>query len=49
VVVDDWELVRLGLRAVLGQLGVWVIAEAGLARDGLRAVRSAAAGLLVLG
>ncbi len=49
MVVDDWELVRLGLRAVLGQLGVWVIAEAGLARDGLRAVRSAAAGLLVLG
>ncbi len=49
VVVDDWELVRLGLRAALGQLGVWVIAEAGLARDGLRAVRSNAAGLLVLG
>jgi DNA-binding NarL/FixJ family response regulator len=49
VVVDDWELVRLGLRAALGQLGVWVIAEAALARDGLRAVRSTGAGLLVLG
>ena len=49
MVVDDWELVRLGLRAALGQLGVWVIAEAGLARDGLRAVRSAVTGLLVLG
>lgn len=49
VVVDDWELVRLGLRAALGQLGVWVIAEASLARDGLRVVRSSGAGLLVLG
>jgi DNA-binding NarL/FixJ family response regulator len=49
VVVDDWELVRLGLRSALGQLGVWVIAEAGLARDGLRALRSSGAGLLVLG
>jgi DNA-binding NarL/FixJ family response regulator len=49
VVVDDWELVRLGLRSALGQLGVWVIAEAGLARDGLRAVRSTGAGLLLLG
>jgi DNA-binding NarL/FixJ family response regulator len=49
VVVDDWELLRLGLRAALGQLGVWVISEAGLARDGLRAQRSSAAGLLVLG
>jgi DNA-binding NarL/FixJ family response regulator len=49
VVVDDWELLRLGLRAALGQLGVWVIAEAGLARDGLRAARSSNAGLLVLG
>src|SRR6266545_4003675 len=27
VVVDDWELLRLGLRAALGQLGVWVIGE----------------------
>jgi DNA-binding NarL/FixJ family response regulator len=49
VVVDEWELLRLGLRAALGQLGVWVIAEAGLARDGLRAARSSNAGLLVLG
>ena len=49
VVVDDWELLRLGLRTALGQVGVWVVAEAGLARDGMRAVRSNAAGLLVLG
>jgi DNA-binding NarL/FixJ family response regulator len=49
VVVDDWELLRLGLRAALGQLGVWVIAEAALARDGLRATRDSGAGLLVLG
>jgi DNA-binding NarL/FixJ family response regulator len=49
VVVDDWELFRLGLRAALGQLGVWVIAEAALARDGLRATRDSGAGLLVLG
>jgi DNA-binding NarL/FixJ family response regulator len=49
VVVDDWELLRLGLRAALGQLGVWVIAEAGLARDGLRTARARGAGLLVLG
>ena len=49
MVVDDWELLRLGLRAALGQLGVWVIAEAGLARDGLRAARARGAGLLVLG
>jgi DNA-binding NarL/FixJ family response regulator len=49
VVVDDWELLRLGLRAALGQLGVWVIAEAALARDGLRAARDSGAGLLVLG
>jgi DNA-binding NarL/FixJ family response regulator len=49
VVVDDWELLRLGLRAALGQLGVWVIAEAALARDGLRAARDSGAGLLVIG
>jgi DNA-binding NarL/FixJ family response regulator len=49
VVVDDWELLRLGLRGALGQLGVWVIAEAALARDGLRATRDSGAGLLVLG
>src|SRR6266540_4007932 len=49
VVVDDWELLRLGLRAALGQLGVWVIAEAALARDGLRAARDSGAGLLVVG
>jgi DNA-binding NarL/FixJ family response regulator len=49
VVVDDWELLRLGLRAALGQLGVWVVAETRLARDGLRAVRTNAARLLVLG
>src|SRR6266540_2282988 len=49
VVVDGWELVRLGLRAALGQRGAWVIAEAGLARDGLRAVRATGTGLLVLG
>lgn len=49
VVVDDWELLRLGIRAALGQLGVWVIAEAELARDGLRAARTTAAGLVVLG
>src|SRR6266487_2167271 len=49
VVVDDWELLRLGLRAALGQLGVWVIAEAALARDGLRSARDSGAGLLVLG
>jgi DNA-binding NarL/FixJ family response regulator len=49
VVVDDWELLRLGLRAALGQLGVWVIAEAALARDGLRAARTTTAGLVVLG
>jgi DNA-binding NarL/FixJ family response regulator len=49
VVVDDWELVRIGLRTALGQLGVWVIAEASLARDGLRAVRATGAGLVVLG
>jgi DNA-binding NarL/FixJ family response regulator len=49
VVVDDWELVRLGLRAALNQVGVWVIEEASLARDGLRALRSTGAGLLVLG
>jgi DNA-binding NarL/FixJ family response regulator len=49
VVVDDWELLRLGLRAALGQLGVWVIAEAALARDGLRGTRDSGAGLLVLG
>ena len=49
MVVDDWELLRLGLRAALGQLGVWVIAEAALARDGLRAARDSGAGLLVLG
>jgi len=49
VVVDDWELVRLGLRSALGQLAVWVIAEASLARDGLRAVHSTGARLLVLG
>jgi DNA-binding NarL/FixJ family response regulator len=49
VVVDDWELVRLGLRVALGQLGVWVIEEAALARDGLRAVRSTGARLLLLG
>src|SRR6266542_2274205 len=39
VVVDDWELLRLGLRAALGQLGVWVIAEAALARPGRPAGR----------
>ena len=49
MVVDDWELLRLGLRAALGQLGVWVIAEAALARDGLRAARDSGAGLLVIG
>ncbi len=49
MVVDDWELLRLGLRAALGQLGVWVIAEAALARDGLRAARTTTAGLVVLG
>jgi len=49
VVVDDWELLRLGLRAALGQLGGWVIAEAALARDGLRAARDSGAGLLVIG
>jgi DNA-binding NarL/FixJ family response regulator len=49
VVVDGWELMRLGLRAALGPLGVWVIAEASVARDGLRVVRSTGAGLLVLG
>ena len=49
MVVDDWELVRIGLRTALGQLGVWVIAEASLARDGLRAVRATGAGLVVLG
>ena len=47
--VDDWELLRLGLRVALGQFGVWVVGEARLARDGLRAVRTNAARLLVLG
>jgi DNA-binding NarL/FixJ family response regulator len=49
VVIDDWELLRLGLRTALGRLGVWVVGEAHLARDGLRAARAAGAGLVVLG
>jgi DNA-binding NarL/FixJ family response regulator len=49
VVIDDWELLRLGLRTALGRLGVWVVGEAHLARDGLRAARTAGAGLVVLG
>jgi DNA-binding NarL/FixJ family response regulator len=49
VVIDDWELLRLGLRTALGRLGVWVVGEADLARDGLRAARTAGAGMLVLG
>jgi DNA-binding NarL/FixJ family response regulator len=49
VVVDDWELLRLGLRTALGRLGVWVVGEADLARDGLRIARTAGAGLIVLG
>jgi DNA-binding NarL/FixJ family response regulator len=49
VVIDDWELLRLGLRTALGRLGVWVVGEAHLARDGLRSARTAGAGLVVLG
>jgi DNA-binding NarL/FixJ family response regulator len=49
VVIDDWELLRLGLRTALGRLGVWVVGEADLARDGLRVARTAGAGLVVLG
>jgi DNA-binding NarL/FixJ family response regulator len=49
VVVDDWALVRLGVRAVLASLRVPVVGDAELAREGLRAAAAAAADLLVLG
>jgi two-component system, NarL family, nitrate/nitrite response regulator NarL len=48
VVIDDWALVRLGLRAVLTALGARVDL-AGQARDGLRALTEAGADLLIVG
>lgn len=48
VVVDEWPLVRLGLRAVMEGLGRRVDGTA-LARDALRAVAEADADLLIVG
>lgn len=49
VVVDDWALVRLGVRAVLASLRVPVLADAPLAREGLKAAGADGVDLLVLG
>jgi DNA-binding NarL/FixJ family response regulator len=49
VVIDDWALVRLGIRAVLARLRVPVLADAALARDGLRVADRGRADLVVVG
>jgi DNA-binding NarL/FixJ family response regulator len=49
VVVDQWALVRLGIKAVLQGIGVRVRAEEANGRDGLLRARSLEPGVLVLG
>jgi DNA-binding NarL/FixJ family response regulator len=49
VVVDQWALVRLGITAVLGTVGMDVVAEEASARDGLLRARTLEPSLLVLG
>jgi NarL family two-component system response regulator LiaR len=49
VIVDQWELVALGISAVLGEHGIETLATAVDARQGVRAAREHRADLLVLG
>ena len=49
VVIDDWALVRLGIRTVLADRGVALLGEAEVAREGIRVAAQRGADLVVVG